>query len=121
MTNYAHGHEAERAAAAYLRCHAFEVLELNWRHRRAEIDIIARRRHRFGRRGAVVFFEVKYRRTGFQGTGFDYITPRKLEQMRYAAELWMQAHDYSGKSSLGAIEMTGSDYRIVRLLEDIEG
>lgn len=120
MTNYARGHDAEKAAAEYLRCHGFEVLQLNWRHPRAEIDIVARRRHRFGRHGPLIFFEVKYRRTDRQGTGFDYISSRKLTQMKYAAELWMQHHRYSGESSLGAIEMTGTDYQIVRLLEDIE-
>jgi putative endonuclease len=35
------GEEGEKAAAAYLQGKSYAILELNWRYRRYEIDIIA--------------------------------------------------------------------------------
>ena len=119
MTNYAHGHDAEKVAARYLEAHGYTILALNWRHTRAEIDIVAQRRPRFRAKGPVVFFEVKYRKTDEQGRGLDYITPKKLEQMRFAAELWVSQNNYDGEYTLGAIELSGSDYAVMQLLESL--
>ncbi len=120
MTNYSAGHDAEKVAAEYLKKHGYTVLELNWRHARAEIDIVARKRVRFGL-GAqpVTFFEVKYRKTAAQGNGLDYITARKLEQMKFAAELWVATHNYSGEYALGAIEIAGDNYSVTAFLDSI--
>ncbi len=119
MTNYAHGHDAEKVAARYLEARGYTVLALNWRHTRAEIDIVAQKRPRFRAKGPVVFFEVKYRKTNQQGTGFDYITSKKLDQMRFAAELWVAEHRYEGDYALGAVEVTGDAYKVTSLLESI--
>lgn len=120
MTNYAQGHYAEQVAADYLRTKGYSILALNWRHARAEIDIIAQQQRRFLSNGPVVFFEVKYRKTDSQGGGFDYITPKKLEQMRFAAELWTAEHAYTGVYELGAIELTGTEPRVTTLLESLD-
>lgn len=120
MTNYAHGHEAEKVAAAYLKRHGYAVLELNWRHARAEIDIVARKRSRFGIGSQpVTFFEVKYRKTTAQGHGLDYITPKKLQQMKFATELWVAKHNYTGEYTLGALEVAGEDYLVTVFLENV--
>ena len=114
MTNYATGHEAEKVAAAYLKKQKYKVLELNWRRPRAEIDIVARKKH-----GPVVFFEVKHRKNTTQGRGLEYITPAKLQQMSFAAQLWLSENRYSGEVALGAIELTGEDYQVTAFLEAI--
>lgn len=113
MTNYASGHHAEKVAAEYIKSRGYKVLELNWRAKAAEIDIVAERPARDG----VVFFEVKHRQTGQQGGGLDYITPAKLKQMTFAAELWVHMHGYNGEYSLGAIELSGSDYEVTEIIE----
>ena len=112
MTNYTHGHEAEQHAAKYLKKQGYKVLEQNWKRPRAEIDIVARKK-----RGPVTFVEVKYRESNAQGSGFDYITRRKLEQMQFAAELWVTENRYDGEYMLAAIEVAGSDYIIDNFLE----
>ncbi len=119
MTNYAHGHDAEKVAARYLEAHDYTILALNWRHTRAEIDIVAQKRPRFRAKGPLVFFEVKYRKTDEQGRGLDYITPKKLEQMRFAAELWVAEHRYEGDYTLGAIEVKGETYGVTHLIDNI--
>ncbi len=119
MTNYAHGHDAEKIAAQYLETQGYTILALNWRHTRAEIDIVAQKRPRFRAKGPLVFFEVKYRKTDEQGRGLDYITPKKLEQMRFAAELWVAGHHYEGGYTLGAIELGGLEYAITGFIDKL--
>lgn len=114
MTNYAHGHDAEKVAADYLKEEGYKVLELNWRRPRAEIDIIARKK-----RGPVLFVEVKYRENGYQGGGLDYITPSKLRQMQFAAELWVAENRYEGEYCLGAVEISGKSYEVTNFLENL--
>jgi putative endonuclease len=119
MTNYSHGHDAEKVAARYLEVYGYTIITLNWRHTRAEIDIIAQKRPLLRAKGPLVFFEVKYRKTDAQGSGLDYITPKKLAQMRFAAELWVAENRYEGDYTLGAMEVTGETYEITNFLENI--
>lgn len=119
MTNYATGHTAEKVAAEYLRSHGYTIVELNWRHKRAEIDIIAQKRPRFRRPGPLTFFEVKHRTTDFQGRGLDYITPKKLLQMQFASELYCASEGYTAERTIGAIELSGSNYEVTGIVETI--
>jgi len=41
----------------------------------------------------VYFIEVKYRSSSLQGSGLDYITKKKQQQMSYAAETFIAAHN----------------------------
>ena len=117
MTNYATGHYAEQVAADYLRKRGYEIIAINWRHARAEIDIIARKKRLFGK-ALLLFFEVKHRKTTRQGTGLDYINAKKLQQMQFAAELYVATNGYTGEYALGAIELSG-DYAVTACLENI--
>ncbi|MBL8122243.1 YraN family protein [Candidatus Saccharibacteria bacterium] len=119
MTNYASGHTAEKVAAEYLSQQGYDILAINWRHKRAEIDIIARKHKRFGRPYPLLFFEVKHRKKDDQGTGLEYITPQKVRQMAFAAELYVAINDYAGDFMLGAIELSGQDYTITEVIENI--
>lgn len=120
MTNYASGHYAEGVAAEYLEKRGYKIIAMNWRHARAEIDIIAQKRSRFNlKKHPIVFFEVKHRKNSSQGHGFDYITPKKLAQMRFAAELYISTTGFTGEICLGAIEMIGEDYKIAGVIENI--
>lgn len=113
-TNYASGHHAEKVAARYLQAHGYKLYALNWRHPRAEIDIVAQLPG-----GPVVFIEVKHRRTARQGAGLDYITPAKLRQMEFAARLWAAAHGYRGDYTLGAVEVSGADYQVTAFIDSV--
>jgi len=114
MTNYATGHRAEKVAARYLQAQGYKVYALNWRHPRAEIDIVAQMGG-----GPVTFVEVKHRTSANQGSGLDYITPTKLRQMSFAAELWVAQHGYRGEYTLGAIELAGAQYEVTGFVPDI--
>ena len=44
---------------------------------------------------------------------------RKLEQMRFAAELWVAANRYDNDYTLGAIELAGDDYTVTQIIESL--
>ncbi|HKR81768.1 MAG TPA: YraN family protein [Candidatus Saccharimonadales bacterium] len=113
MTTFETGRRAEAAAAAFLRHKGFTVVAQNWRTRMCEIDIVAERA------GELCFCEVKYRSTNRQGAGLDYITPKKLNQMRFAAESWVHTHGWRGEYHLAAIEVSGSDYHVTNAIKDL--
>lgn len=112
MSSVQTGRQAEQAAADYLEAAGFQVVDRNWRTRYCEIDIIATKGT------AAYFVEVKYRHRSNQGTGLDYVTPRKLRQMEFAASMWVQANDWTGDYFLGAIEISGQNFTVSRFLPD---
>jgi Holliday junction resolvase-like predicted endonuclease len=114
MTNYAHGHDAEKYAADWLRQRGYKIIALNWRDKRAEIDIVARRS-----REPLRFIEVKYREQTGQGEGLDYITPAKLRQMAFAAELYVAKERYTGEYTLAALEIGGQDFVVSGFIEEL--
>ena len=113
MSNFSHGRASEEAAVEYLKLQKFEIVEQNYRTRYCEIDIVANKNK------TVYFVEVKYRQSSVQGTGLDYITPKKLKQMRFAAEMWVQEHDWKGDYELSAIEVSGKDFKVVEFISQI--
>jgi Holliday junction resolvase-like predicted endonuclease len=113
MSNYVTGHAAEKIAASYLIRHGYVVLELNWRTRYCEIDIVARRGN------VISLAEVKYREDNEQGSGLEYITERKLRQMQFAAEMWVQEHGWSSDYCLAAIELGGMPPRVTDFIPQL--
>jgi uncharacterized protein (TIGR00252 family) len=105
------GREAEEAVAEYLHGQGYKILDQNWRTRWCEIDVVAQK-------GDTVFFvEVKYRRTSRQGDGLEYITNKKLQQMSFAAELWVSNHRWQGEYYLAAASVAGDNYQVTNFIE----
>ena len=109
MTNYATGHDAEKAAAEYLEEQGYKILELNWRTKYCEIDIVASKDKR------IYLVEVKSRKTLFQGSGMDYITRKKLNQMKFAAEMWVSKHKWQGDYQLAAVSISAGQIEFVEI------
>ena len=113
MTTVATGRRAEDAAADFLVVKGCTIVSQNWRTPRCEIDIIAERA------GRLYFCEVKYRRTVNQGRGLDYITIKKLAQMRFAAESWVHRYGWRGEYQLCAIEVSGPNFQVTNAVKDL--
>jgi putative endonuclease len=64
-----------------------EILDRNWRCRDGEIDIVARDVD------ALVFCEVKTRRTTNYGTPAEAVGAGKTRRLRRLAAAWLAAHD----------------------------
>ena len=114
MTNYQHGHDAEKVAADYLKKLGYKIIELNWKTPRCEIDIVA------SKKKTLYFIEVKYRQTESQGSGLEYITPAKLRQMAYGAETYISMNKWPYEYCLAAIGLTGDDYVVTDFIETID-
>jgi Holliday junction resolvase-like predicted endonuclease len=50
----------------------------------------------------------------------DYITPKKLKQMVFAADMWVNENDWKHDYSLAVIEVAGSNYQISEFLTNIQ-
>lgn len=109
------GKQAEAAAAAHLAALGYEVCTQNWRTRWCEIDIVAQKD------GIVYFVEVKYRRSAQWGTGLDYITPKKLRQMHFAAEFWIAQHYWPGDYCISTVEVAGPRFVVTEWIADVSG
>ncbi len=102
-TTSAVGNRAERAVATWLEQKGFRIVERNWKTKWCEIDIVAEK-------AAVRYFlEVKYRSSENQGGGLAAITPKKLEKMTFAAELYNSRH------------VTKKDVRLAAIAVDARG
>lgn len=109
-TNYKSGHDAEKSAAGYLQSIGYQIIELNWKTRYCEIDIVAQKDK------TVWLVEVKYRKNTSQGYGYEYVTPKKLQQMHFAAEMWVQNRNWRGDYRLAVVSI---DQNRVTFIEDV--
>lgn len=80
------GRWGEQAAAEYLERRGYVVLARNFRAGRGEVDIVAREGN------ALVFVEVKTRRSNHHGYPEYAVSPRKRMHLLSAAERYLHEH-----------------------------
>lgn len=80
------GAEAERQIKAYLTERGYVILEMNYRCRQGEVDIIARQGHYY------VFIEVKYRSSGKYGMPEEAVGSGKQRRISRAALYYLYSH-----------------------------
>ena len=80
------GNQGEEMAAQYLLAEGLEVLERNFRTRYGEVDLVARDGP------AIVFVEVRTRRSATFGTPEESVTVRKRQKVVLAAQQYLQDH-----------------------------
>ena len=91
MVSHIHtGQQGEALACTFLSEKGYELLETNWRYKRAEVDIIAKD----GK--ILVFIEVKTRSTDYFGAPEAFITDKKKRLLSDAASAYMEeiGHDW---------------------------
>lgn len=81
------GQSGEEIAAAHLRGHGLVVLARNYRCRGGELDLVAREPD-----GTVAFVEVKERRTGTHGKGYEAVSQGKRRRLLVAAQHYASRH-----------------------------
>ncbi len=81
------GREGEDKAVIYLKSKDYEILECNWRYRRAEIDIICRKKN------IIIFCEVKTRSSTFFGYPETSVSPAKQKLLLKAADEYLHEND----------------------------
>ena len=78
------GHKGERIAQSFLKKKNYTILQTNWRWQKAEIDIIAKNEN------CIVFIEVKTRSTTRFGEPSEFVSMKKIELMKDAAEAYLE-------------------------------
>lgn len=81
------GEKGEQAAADLLQRKGYRVLERNYRHLKAEVDIIVRKDN------VVVAVEVKTRSTPEFGNPQDFVKPQQIKRLVSALDHYITEHD----------------------------
>ena len=87
LNNRATGDLGEEIASRYLTRRGYAIVERNYRTRRGELDLIARRGD------TLVFVEVKLRRGTAYGDPLEAVAPRKRHAIRLMAEEYLSERD----------------------------
>ena len=84
------GQKGEDLVAAWYEAAGYRILDRNWRCRDGELDLVV------GRGPAVVFCEVKTRRSTRYGAPVEAVTATKQRRIRTLALQWLAAHSRRG-------------------------
>ncbi len=82
-----YGKNSELIAKEYLEAKNYHLIEINWRTKFGEIDLIMRDGE------TIVFVEVKARRSSSYGFALEALTVKKQRQLIKLAQLYIQSND----------------------------
>jgi putative endonuclease len=85
------GRKGESLAKAHLEKGGYEILDENWRHGRAEIDLVAYKDK------VIIFAEVKTRTGNGFGEPEDFVDARKQKLLVAAADEYIYLKDHQGE------------------------
>lgn len=98
------GSEQERLACIFLEKRGVKLLELNYRNRTGEIDIIGKDGDYY------VFFEVKYRKDANKGMPYEAVNFSKQKNICKVADFYRMTH--------GLGEFTPVRYDVISIFDD---
>lgn len=104
------GSEKEQIAAEYLKKQGYRILEMNFRCRQGEIDLI-------GCDGKyLVFIEVKYRTDGRAGAPEESVTRAKQRTILQVAKYYLYRHRLSECTPcrFDVVGIVGDEIRLIR-------
>jgi putative endonuclease len=114
MNKRTEGEKGEDLAVAYLEKKGYRILERNYRYERGEIDIVAEDN------GALVFVEVKARRSKTFGEPEEAVTESKQRQIKNVAEGYLFEHNIDDREC--RFDVVAIDYEgnrtVIRHLEN---
>jgi len=106
------GGRGEDTAARYLWQLGHNVIDRNWRTKFCEIDIVSQ----FG--DAVYFTQVKYHKNDKAGGGLAAVTPKKQQQMKFAAEYYALKNNLKNTNlRLAVVNASGDPPKVNTFLE----
>ena len=77
------GHKGEEIATNYLIKNGYQILEKNWRFKKAEIDIIAKKN------STIIAVEVKTRTSNYFGNPQDFVNKKKIKLLVEAMDQYI--------------------------------
>ncbi|GGE54557.1 putative endonuclease [Pedobacter psychrotolerans] len=108
------GKQGETIAKDYLEANGYEILDENWTHGKAEIDLIAYKNR------IMVFVEVKTRTSVAFGQPEDFVHKAKQKQMELASAAYieMMNHQNDIRFDIIAITFTKNNIYTLNHIED---
>jgi len=114
LTTRGVGDASETVAAEELVCRGHEIIERNWKTKYCEIDIVSKKDDTY------YFTEVKHRKNDKAGDGLAAITPKKRQQMEFAARVYAQARRLQNTDmKLAAISTMGDVPVVTQFLDSV--
>lgn len=95
------GKKAEDRAALFLMGKEYDIIDRNYRYKRGEIDIIARKDN------LLIFVEVKFRKGVYFGFPEEAVTEKKARKVIETAENFIFENDWKGRIRFDIISLTG--------------
>lgn len=93
------GQQGEIMAQSFLKEKGYQILHVNWRHRRTEIDIIAMDGD------TLVFVEVKTRQTLLFGEPENAVDYRKQKHLIHAANAYVLKYRYENDARFDVVSV----------------
>ena len=108
------GKKGEEIALKFVSGKGYAILETNWRHRKAEIDIVAKDGD------ILVFIEVKSRSDDFFGRPESFVDERKQLLMADAASVYMEkiGHEWEVRFDIISVLFHNEVYQSVDHFKD---
>lgn len=106
------GQSGEDLAAQFLEKKGYEIISRNYRYRRAEVDLIARKAQ------LLVFVEVKTRRGAAFGNPEDFVDSKKAALVIEAADHYIHQHNWQGNIRFDIIAILTSPKIDIQHLQD---
>ncbi|WP_412467186.1 YraN family protein [Pedobacter sp. KLB.chiD] len=94
------GKEGEKIAKQYLEDQGYEILDENWTHGKAEVDLIVYKN------GIIVFIEVKSRSSIAFGEPEEFVQKCKQIQMELAANAYIEIMNHQNDIRFDIIAIT---------------
>ena len=114
LTNTQKGKLSEDLAKEYLVRKRYEILEMNYRYKRSEIDIIGLKDN------LLVFFEVKSRKDGRYGYPEEAVSERKKEMIYQGAENYLLAIKWKGLVRFDIVSVDMASEEIIHFEDGIQ-
>ena len=112
------GTKGEDIAAAYLQQQGHALLDRNFRTRYGEVDLVTRHGD------AIVFLEVRTRRTATYGAPEESVTARKGQRVVLAAQQYLQDNGMEQRHwriDLVSVRMAGGAPKVTHLMDVVPG
>jgi putative endonuclease len=107
------GRKGEELTCAYLQKKGFEILQRNFIHDRAEVDIVAEKE------GMIVFVEVKTRMSAYLTDPAQLVSLKKQKQIIKAADAWIKKLRPNDPARFDVvIVVTNMQYTTIEHIED---
>ena len=106
------GIEGEQLAKDYLKKNGWLILEMNYRYRRSEIDLIA------SKNDLLIFVEVKARSTTAFGLPEQFVDDKKAENIMKAADHYILEKDWKGNIRFDIISIIKKESIELEHIED---